>query len=779
MGEINYQQILVFLLQGTLVSILLLVLFRLRKALGIGLLFAALGLFQFMQVFLSSTVYVAITPEIIISPGSVVLFTATLFSILLIYIREDATETRKIIYALLIVNIVMSILLQSFRWNIEDVTFLNPFNVSVKLFDNNAWVLFVGTVTLFIDALLLIVLFEYISKHITNIFFRVCLTMLLVVTFDTVCFSLAAFWNYDNLWTILYSGIISKGFAAVFYSLILSFYLKFFENNKLEKHDFILGDIFHTLSYRQKFEQVKDEKMLMERKSAQEIRQRETKFQNLTNSSPVGIFLTRSDGYTTYVNPKWCTISGITHDEAIGYGWLNAVHPEDKMKIEAKWGNSVENSNDSYAQYRFLHSDGSIRWVLGQAVPEFDNENQITGYIGTITDITNIKLFEQEINRLKEKAEESDRLKSAFLANMSHEIRTPMNGILGFSELLREPELSGEMRDEFIELINQSGARMLNIINDIIDISKIEAGLMNVSPVETNIVEIIDFVGNFSKPETDKNGLHYLSTVNLASNQEIVLTDKEKVISILTNLVKNAIKFTKQGTISLTCDLESVNETPELIFRVKDTGIGIPQERQAAIFDRFVQADISDKQAVQGAGLGLSISKAYAEMLNGSITVESSVGKGSTFCFRLPVRSDSSIQHISGNTDSKVPQVYSKIKLLIVEDDENSDILISTFMKSYCSDILHAKNAAEAIELSLDHSDIDLILMDIKLPVMTGDEAAVQIRKFRPGIIIIAQTAFAMEHEKTKYSLIFDDYLTKPIVRERLLNSVNKHFKLR
>ena len=254
-----------------------------------------------------------------------------------------------------------------------------------------------------------------------------------------------------------------------------------------------------------------------------------------------------------------------------------------------------------------------------------------------------------ELTVAKEHAEQSDRLKSAFLANMSHEIRTPMSGILGFAELLKEPGLTGEEQQEYIKIIEKSGARMLNIINDIVDISKIESGLMEVSIKESNINEQIEYIYTFFRPEVEGKGMQLSYRNDLVSSESIIKTDREKLFAILTNLVKNAIKYTNKGSIefgyvstgfSTTDSLGSVSEPAELQFYVKDTGIGIHKDRQEAIFERFIQADISDKYAYQGAGLGLSISKAYVEMLGGKIWVESEEGKGSTFYFTIPVNTE-------------------------------------------------------------------------------------------------------------------------------------------
>ena len=250
----------------------------------------------------------------------------------------------------------------------------------------------------------------------------------------------------------------------------------------------------------------------------------------------------------------------------------------------------------------------------------------------TLFDITDSKNAAIELTKAKERAEESDRLKSAFLANMSHEIRTPMNGLLGFAELLGEPDLVGDKQQYYISIIEKSGKRMLSIINDIIDISKIESGLMNVNISKVNINKQTEYIKTVFKPEVEEKGIKLSIKNGLADKLSMVETDREKLYAILINLVKNAIKFTKSGNI----EMGYKKRRDWLEFYVKDTGIGIPLEKQKSIFERFVQADSSDVKAFDGTGLGLSISKSYVEMLGGSIWVESIEGVGSTFYFRLP-----------------------------------------------------------------------------------------------------------------------------------------------
>jgi signal transduction histidine kinase len=269
-----------------------------------------------------------------------------------------------------------------------------------------------------------------------------------------------------------------------------------------------------------------------------------------------------------------------------------------------------------------------------RAIPRLNGENHVVGLIHIVRDITERKQAEKELIQAKEQAEENDRLKSAFLANMSHEIRTPMNGILGFAELLKEPGLSDEEMHKYIGFIEKSGARMLNIINDIISISKIESGLMEVSISETNINELLDYLYTFYNPQAVQKGIGLSVRKTLQLKEAVIKTDREKILVIISNLVKNAFKYTENGSI----EFGYIKKDEYLEFFVKDTGIGIVKERQKAIFERFVQAGVADKQALQGAGLGLSISNAYVEMLDGKLWVESEKEKGSIFYFTIPFR---------------------------------------------------------------------------------------------------------------------------------------------
>ena len=393
---------------------------------------------------------------------------------------------------------------------------------------------------------------------------------------------------------------------------------------------------------------------------------------------------------------------------------------------------------------------------------------------GIATDISTQKLLEKELIVAKEKAEESDRLKSAFLANMSHEIRTPMNGILGFAGLLKEPGITGKEQQEYLNIIEKSGKRMLSIIHDIVDISKIESGQMEIHISTSNINEQVEFIYNFFLPEVEQKGMKISYKNSLPYKEAMINTDREKIYAILTNLVKNAIKYTHAGSIEF-----GYNEKEEFLeFFVKDTGIGIAGNRHQAIFERFVQADISGKNAYEGAGLGLSIAKAYVEMLGGKIWVESKEGKGTEFFFTIPYHMQ---DHMNIMKDpSQKPAVDSTLKkltILIAEDDETSELLITALFKKISKNIFRAVTGIEAVRICRENPEIDLVLMDIRMPEMNGYEATRKIRQFNIDIIIFAQTAHGLSGDREiALEAGCNDYVSKPINRDTLMALLEKYF---
>jgi PAS domain S-box-containing protein len=379
---------------------------------------------------------------------------------------------------------------------------------------------------------------------------------------------------------------------------------------------------------------------------------------------------------------------------------------------------------------------------------------------------------ESKLVEAKEKAEETDRLKSAFLANMSHEIRTPMNGILGFLELMKEPDLSEENKANYIDIVTKSGQRLLGTLNDIMEISKIEAKELKVNFSDVDTAELMAYFSDFFRPQAEAKGLTMKLKDHLTGKASILNTDRSKLESMISNLLKNAVKFTNEGIV----ELGNFRKDDSVVFYVKDTGIGIAKDRIDVIFDRFVQGDNSNSRVHEGSGLGLSIVNAYTEMLNGKIWVESEVGKGSTFYFSLPYISaqGNEIKQSSGNTPTVKGE--SGLTVLVVEDDYAGYYFLEKILTSQNCKVFHLTDGNETVKFVKEHNFEGIILMDLKIPGITGLEATRQIREFNKDIPIVAQTAYAFDSDRQEaIAAGCSDYLSKPVSRHDLVKIIQKY----
>lgn len=379
---------------------------------------------------------------------------------------------------------------------------------------------------------------------------------------------------------------------------------------------------------------------------------------------------------------------------------------------------------------------------------------------------------EQKLIAAKEKAEESDRLKSAFLANMSHEIRTPMSGIIGFLNLLNEPDLTDENKTAYISIVTQSGLRLLDTINDIIEISRIESGGLQVNMTAVSVSELFGYYDGFFRQQTAQKGLEYIVCNNLPANISYLRTDRKKLDSIISNLIKNAIKFTPSGSVEFGCRLEE----PDIVFYVKDSGVGIPQERLNSIFDRFVQGDLSTTRPHEGSGLGLAIVKAYIEMLNGNIMVQSRDGTGTSFIFSIPYLPTEGLKTSIPETGMSEHVIMSGTKILIAEDDYASYLYIQRALAGEGITFLRTTNGEDTVKIVKENPDLSVVLMDIKMPGMTGLDATRSIREFNQSVPIIAQTAYSLTGDRElAIEAGCTDYISKPINRRELQNMVKKY----
>ncbi len=376
-----------------------------------------------------------------------------------------------------------------------------------------------------------------------------------------------------------------------------------------------------------------------------------------------------------------------------------------------------------------------------------------------------------DLRLAKEKAEESDRLKSAFLQNLSHEVRTPLNGIVGFSELLKEYEISDAERAQYADIVIERSWQLTSIINDILTISSIETRQERLYEENFNLDTLLkNQIEVFSEEAANKN-IRLTLDNELDSAEAEMHADKSKLLQILNNLLTNALKFTVEGEVRLGCR----KKDEQLEFSVRDTGMGIDSDKLDLIFERFAQADDNIRSNFGGTGLGLSICKGFAEVMGGRIWAESTPGEGSTFYLTLPFRASQKAhapdfpvyEHISAE---------SGMTILVAEDEESNFMFLNALLNKLGADVIRAHNGQEAIDICKNEA-IDIVLMDIKMPQLNGDVAAREIRKFKPDLPIIAQTAHAMQSDVAHYGEVFDDYITKPFTKKKLVGVINSNSK--
>lgn len=397
------------------------------------------------------------------------------------------------------------------------------------------------------------------------------------------------------------------------------------------------------------------------------------------------------------------------------------------------------------------------------------------GHIGALFEA--YVLQKEELKKAKEKAEESDRLKSAFLANMSHEIRTPMNAIVGFSELI-EFETDQVKKHQYVKIIQSSSTNLLNLIVGIVDLSKIETGAMQLNYSDFHVSEVFSelkevYTVELIKREKPDVKLNY----NISGGDIITCSDPHLLKQAISNLLANAVKFTSEGAINFEC----IKLKDELIFSVSDTGTGIPDEDQKKIFDRFIKFDYHGLNN-EGTGIGLSLVEKIVNLLNGKIWLKSRYGEGSSFFISIPYMPPTAgtIPVSLRKTQKKLTIEVSGVRktILVVEDDKESYLLIHEILRPLNIDIHHVSDGEEAVEYMKNNPDTAMVLMDMKLPFMNGDDATMAIRKFNQNTFIIAQTAYAMIGDKEKaINAGCNDYVTKPLESKKLRELITHHLR--
>ena len=491
-----------------------------------------------------------------------------------------------------------------------------------------------------------------------------------------------------------------------------------------------------------------------------ELEKSKAHYTELFQNAPVGYLLFDSGHNTISANQAFADIVGFPISEIKSKAITQFIHPDDQDSFYILTKNLIKNIAYKRVELRFKGKNKEVTTIADFNVYQEDDKTLIRM---AVMDITERKKLETELINAKEKAENSDKLKTAFLANMSHEFRTPVNGILGFADLLINPELSSEKHQEYVNIIKDNGKRIVEIIDDLIIISEIDSGQMDVSYENININKLIESLFDKFIDNTKEKGLKLNTSVSLPGHESIIQTDRDMVYYIFNKLLNNAIKFTNEGSIEFGYDIK--NDSIE--FFVKDTGCGITEEEQNKIFDKFTQVDITDSRQYDGTGLGLSIAKSYTEMLGGEIWVKSCKNQGTCFYFSLPL--------ITKHEDDKLTEENKKkVTYLIVEDDEISAKFLSKLLDSSDNKLLFAKTGIEAINICQKNPDIKIIFMDIWMPDMDGFTVAKNIREFNKDVVIIAQTANIKSGGKEQaIEAGCNDYLEKPINAAKLFEIIN------
>jgi PAS domain S-box-containing protein len=536
-------------------------------------------------------------------------------------------------------------------------------------------------------------------------------------------------------------------------------------------------------------------------KQEDRLRESEERLKLAINGTKAGLWDFFIQSGKVVFNKRWAEMIGyeLIELEPLGIDtWKKLSHPEDMIRLDELLELHFDKKTDFFeCETRLKHKSGHWVWVIirGMVVTR-DNLGNPLRMTGTQIDISNQKRIEfalkaqmeenialneeyitqneeltkniESIRRINEElhdaklvAEESYRLKSAFLANMSHEIRTPMNGIIGFSELLKSAQLPEEKREYYA-----------TIVNDILDISRIETGKVSLIYEDIKVNDLINILFAFFEPQISGKNIKLVAHKPLSNNSSTLRTDKTRLRQVLTNLLNNALKFTQKGQIKFGY---RINEG-FMEFFVEDSGIGIPEELYEKIFEPFRQAELDIPNQYGGTGLGLTISRKLVDLLGGKIWLESKPGKGSVFYFTLPLHANVSARSIVENPDVTVINKFNNMVVLVVEDDEINYLFLETVLSKNKIKIIRALNGIEAVDICSKNPNIKLVLMDIKLPYMNGYEATRRIKQQNPGLPVIAQTAYAMLEDRNKaIEAGCDGYISKPIIKADLLKLIDQY----
>jgi PAS domain S-box-containing protein len=503
-------------------------------------------------------------------------------------------------------------------------------------------------------------------------------------------------------------------------------------------------------------------------------------YEILVQSATDGISFYDRDWNLNYANSAFYKMIGLDND---AYNHLDPsvlIHPDDN-DYYIKRVQSLENTGLYESELRLKHNDGHFINISTRSITVRNDNGEIIGSLTISHDITRLKQVHAELVKANFEAEASKRLKSSFLANISHEIRTPLNSVVGFSNLLLVNDISNEVKAEYIENINHNSEKLLQIIGDIIDLSRLESSQIEITYEEASLSAIINEIIEEARQGIKRNEKSIILSFknNFEDNGDLIFTDRIWLKRVLSHLMDNAVKFTLDGTVEFSYSRENEN----IVFKIRDTGIGINKENLRRIFEEFRQEIDGHHRPFEGLGIGLTLAKEVIERMGGNIFVKSEKGVGSEFSFSIPFRP-------AGSTKAKIKALnnvqintainWSSRKCLLVDDNKDVLIYLNRILLDTGVNIITSRSGIEAIELIKSNPDIDVVLLDMQMPEMNGIETAAAIKKNRPNLPVIAQTAFIFEDDK---DIILeagcDACLIKPIRKEHLLTVMSSFLKSR
>jgi PAS domain S-box-containing protein len=505
------------------------------------------------------------------------------------------------------------------------------------------------------------------------------------------------------------------------------------------------------------------------------------RYRNLADAIPHMVLRATPRGEMEYHNELWSNYTGMNLEESMGSAWQEAIHPMDRPLVLKIWNRSILKGEPYEVECRIRRHDGTYRWHWVKADNEKDTSGNIIAWLGTCTDIHDRKAAEEELKEAQKRAESANDAKTHFLANMSHEIRTPLNAIMGFTELLLDPSISMEEKLKSVAIVRRNGHALLKIVDEILDISKVEAGGLQTEKVETRVVDLIQEIKALMLIQAGKRKIDLVFTRS-SRVPDVVITDSTRVRQILINIVGNAIKFTDKGSVKVsTRFITNMDGRSFLQFQVTDTGLGIGPESAEKIFRPFSQADTSTTRIYGGTGLGLPLARKLARALGGDVRLTSSEpGKGSSFTIEIevevPIRSEWISQVDADESEPPSAAASTSVlngkRILLVEDAEDNQFLITQFLSRTGAIVDIANNGREGVTKALANN-YEVVLMDIQMPFVDGYEATTQLRAAGYKTPIIALTAHALNEERDKCLRTgCNSHLTKPINRQQLIDSL-------